>query len=107
MSDSILDLLGIEGDEFRWEDLAACATFDTEWFYDDYESSDDNARSIDEACLRCPVIAACYNKGQSGGEWGVWGGVYWNGSGKPSVNQNSHKTPETWEAIRKAVGEIE
>lgn len=99
---SILDDLGIDPDEFEWQDLALCSQMPTSVFYEDYESSDDSARATDQACLRCPVMKQCFFAG-SDGEHGVWGGVYWNGAGVPDTNKNSHKTEEVWLEIRRRV----
>jgi len=99
---SILDELGIDPEEFIWQDLALCANMPTETFYDLYESSQESAKATDQVCLHCPVIKQCFFA-CANGEHGVWGGVYWNGSGKPDKNKNSHKTDEVWAEIRKKV----
>jgi len=103
---SILDELGIDPDEFKWQDLSLCANLPTEYFYDKYESDREIAKATDQACLTCPVISQCFFAGAQG-ESGVWGGVYWNGSGKPDKNKNSHKTDEVWDMIRRRVEENE
>lgn len=98
MSD-LLHELGLDPDNFEWQDLALCQHMPTSWFYDEYESDVQVARQVDSACLTCPVLRECMEAGQSG-EYGVWGGIYWNGAGKPDKNRNSHKTEETWAAIK-------
>lgn len=103
MSD-LLSELGLDGDDIRWQNLALCQGMNTEWFYDQYEKDSEVARATDEACLRCPVLAQCFLAGQAG-QYGVWGGVFWNGSGKPDKNKNSHKTDDVWEDIYKKVRE--
>lgn len=103
MSD-ILSLLGIDPDEFSWKDLALCAGMDTNLFYDEYESNNDVAKVIDEVCLSCPVMAQCLRNGIENNEWGVHGGVYLV-SGKVDKNRNAHKSKETWDEIRKRIGD--
>jgi len=110
---SLLDELDIDPDDFEWRDLGLCqntavtrkpdGTTD-DMFFDDYESDANVARQVDEMCLHCPVLALCAQAG-SKGETGVWGGIYWNGAGKPDKNRNSHKTPEVWDRIRKRMTE--
>ena len=99
---SILDNLGIDPEDFEWEDLALCAGMDTQVFFDRYESDPESAKAADETCLHCPVMKNCFFKGAQG-QYGCWGGVYWNGSGKPDPNKNSHKTEEVWIEIRRRV----
>jgi hypothetical protein len=99
---SLLDDLGIDPEDFEWQDLALCANMPTELFYDKYESDSETAKATDQACLRCPVMRQCFFAG-SDGEYGTWGGVYWNGAGKPDKNRNSHKTEEVWVEIRRRV----
>lgn len=77
---------------------------DTNLFYDDYESDENVSRMIDEACLSCPVLAQCLQRGVDNSEWGVWGGTYLT-SGKVDKNRNSHKTKETWARIKERIGE--
>lgn len=110
---SLLDELDIDPEDFTWRDLALCKDLSPvkdedgnvlDIFYDGYESSDKIARQTDEMCLHCPVLAECARAGADG-QWGVWGGIYWNGLGKPDRNRNSHKTPEVWDAIRKRMTE--
>jgi hypothetical protein len=96
---SLLDELGIDPEDFTWHDLALCDGMDPELFYSKYESDEEVAKQVDEACLSCPVMKQCGLRGPTG-EHGVWGGIYWNGSGKPDVNRNSHKTPDVWDQIR-------
>ena len=102
MSRSILDLLGLDADEFDWQNLATCAKMDTELFYDRYESSDSIARMVDQICLSCPVMKECLQRGIDGGETGVWGGFYLK-NGKVDEDRNSHKTEETKAQIRERI----
>lgn len=102
MSKNLLSELGVDVEDFTWQHLALCANTDTNIFYEEYESSQETARATDEMCLHCPVMAQCFFRGAQG-EQGVWGGVYWNGSGKPDKNKNSHKTEEIWKRIYKRV----
>ena len=98
----ILDELGLDPEDFEWQDLALCGNMSTSFFYDDYESDKETAIAADQTCLRCPVIKECFFTGAKG-EHGVWGGVYWNGAGTPDKNKNSHKTQEVWLEIRRRV----
>lgn len=95
---SLLEELGIDPEFFNWIDLGLCRKIDTEYFFDKYESSPEIARAVDAMCDSCPVQQECGMAGKNGvngktGEYGVWGGIYWNGSGKPDPNKNSHKEP--------------
>ena len=38
-----------------------------------------------------------------GGQHGLYGGVYFNGAGKPDKNKNSHKTDAVWSEIYRRV----
>lgn len=95
---SLLDELGIDPEEFTWHDLALCQGMDPELFFTKYEADEEVAKQTDQACLSCPVFAECAAAGQDG-QHGVWGAIYWNGSGKPDKNRNAHKTPEVWNEI--------
>lgn len=101
---SLLEELGLDPADFEWHDLALCKGMPFDSFYEDYESDVEVAKAVDEACLSCPVMKECFFKGGEG-EHGVWGGVYWNGSGKPDKNKNAHKTDETWQEIYDRVGQ--
>lgn len=100
MSDA---LAGLDLEALEWQDLALCNGWDHNQFFDDYESSETVARSVDDACLSCPVMKQCLQYAVEHGETGCWGGVYLVG-GKPDKNRNAHKTPEVWEEIRKRIG---
>lgn len=103
MSDA-LSVLGIDLEELEWQDLALCENMPTNWFYDDYESDVQVANTVDEACLSCPVLAQCLQRGTENGEWGVWGGIYLT-SGKPDKNRNSHKSTDVWGQLRERIGD--
>ena len=95
----------------RWEDLASCIGMEVRFFHKDdrsldevpegvdpsenYEDDEEIAKITDQICLSCPVIKQCLDKGQSTGQWGVWGGVYLS-AGKIDKTRNSHKTKEIW-----------
>jgi hypothetical protein len=96
---SILNNLGIEEDNPNWYKLALCLGMDTNLFFDKYESDINIARTVDEACLSCPVIAICYENGINNNDYGVWGGVYLN-SGSIDKVRNSHKTKEVWKRLK-------
>lgn len=98
---TLISLLGIDPDDFIWQDLALCANDEEPThFYEDYEADTEVARQVDEMCLSCPVMAACAKAGMENGEHGVWGGIYWNGSGKPDKARNAHKTDAVWLEIQ-------
>ena len=48
---SILNELGVDPDDFSWEDLALCQGMDVNLFYEKYEADQSIANSIDQACL--------------------------------------------------------
>jgi hypothetical protein len=99
MSD-ILNDLGLDKDDFQWYHLAVCAGMDTNLFYEKYEADVNIAKSIDEACLSCPVIQICYKAGKQDNEHGVWGGIYLN-SGSIDKARNVHKTQNVWKRLKK------
>jgi hypothetical protein len=98
-----LNSLGLEKDNFEWQDLALCLGMDTNLFFDSYESDVNVAKSIDQACMSCPVISICYAAGVKSDNYGVWGGVYLN-SGIPDKSKNSHKTKEISKSIKRLHG---
>lgn len=97
---NILNDLGIDRDDLDWYDLAVCKGIDTNLFYDKYEADSNIAKSIDEACLSCPVSSMCYEAGIDGNEHGVWGGVYLN-AGSIDKARNVHKTQDVWKRLKK------
>lgn len=99
---SLLESYGVDPEEARWQNFAACQNLPTELHYDDYEREPETAKAVDSLCNTCPVQKACFYAGAKG-EYGVWGGVYWNGSGKPDKNKNAHKTPDIWDEIHRKV----
>ena len=99
MSD-ILNDLGIDSEDLDWFHLSVCRGMDTNLFYEKYEADPNIAKSIDEMCLTCPVIAMCYETGSEGNEYGIWGGVYLS-SGSIDKSKNLHKTPEVWKRLKK------
>ena len=96
---NILNNLGIDTEDFDWWHLAICRGMETNLFYDKYEADANIAKSIDEACLSCPVIKMCYQSGIDNSEYGIWGGVYLS-SGEIDKSKNLHKTPEVWKRLR-------
>lgn len=96
---NILNDLGIDTDDFDWWHLGICRGMDTNLFYDKYEADPNVAKSIDEACLSCPVIKMCYKSGIENSEYGVWGGVYMS-SGEIDKSKNLHKTTDIWKKLR-------
>lgn len=106
---SLFDELGLDPEDFEWRHLSLCRSInmetpDDDVFFDRYESDEEAAKATDQICLHCPVISECFFAGAEG-QYGVWGGVYWNGSGKPDKNKNSHKTEDVWDEIRTKVAD--
>lgn len=102
---SLLESLGVDPEEAEWHHFAICQHLPTDLFYDKYETDTEAAKAVDATCLGCPVIRDCFFAGSKNGNYGVWGGVYWNGSGKPDKNKNAHKTPDIWDEIHEKVSE--
>lgn len=100
---NIIQELGLDEDNLKWYQLAACVGADINLFYDNYESDKYIAEQIDEMCLHCPVIKQCFEEGVSNKEKGVWGGAYLD-LGRIDRENNSHKTPETWKRLKKIHG---
>lgn len=96
---NIIEELGLDPDNLRWYQLAACSGTDINMFYDDYESDNHLAAQVDEMCMHCPVIKQCYNEGVSNKERGVWGGIYMD-LGRVDREYNDHKTPEVWKRLK-------
>lgn len=107
---SILDELGIDPDELRWEAMGTCNRMDPNWFFDDSELDDDDnetltysdpvvAQQVDQICLSCPVNLDCLETGLGEKRWGVWGGVYLT-EGSIDGKLNKHKTDEDWKVWR-------
>jgi hypothetical protein len=96
---NILNDLGVDTEDFDWWHLAVCRGMDTNLFYDKYEMDVNIAKSIDDACMSCPVMKMCYQSGVDNSEYGVWGGVYMS-SGEIDKSKNLHKTPEVWKKLR-------
>ena len=95
----ILNSLGLDKNELEWQDIALCLGMDTNLFFDLYETDVNVAKSIDQACISCPVISMCYEYGIESDNYGVWGGVYLT-SGTPDKSKNSHKTKEVIKRIK-------
>lgn len=100
---NIIEQLGLDVDNLKWYQLAACSGSDVNLFYDTYESDSKMATQVDEMCLHCPVISQCYNEGISNKEKGVWGGVYLD-LGRIDRENNKHKSQDTWKRLKKIHG---
>jgi len=100
---NFLDKLGIEKDNIQWQDLALCLGMDTNLFFELYETDVNVAKSIDQACISCPVIEICYKYGRDSDNFGVWGGVYLT-NGVRDKNKNLHKTKEINKILSKKHG---
>lgn len=99
----VIRALGLDLEDISWQDLALCGDMDTNLFYDEYESDEQIATMVDQACLSCPVLQQCLQFGVDNGEWGVWGGIFLT-AGKPDKNRNAHKTPEVWKGLKERIG---
>ena len=102
MSDLISEL-GLDADNLKWYQLAACKNMDINYFYDIYEVDPESARQIDQMCFHCPVVKYCYKEGVENKEKGVWGGVYLN-LGRTDSDYNKHKSADDWKILRKLHG---
>lgn len=99
----LLDELGVDPNNFEWQDLAACKNLDTELLFDKYEKDTFIASNITEVCYTCPVLKACFEAGRDGKEWGLWGGVYRVHHGRLDLSKNN-KTEEEWQLLEKRLG---
>lgn len=101
---NLFEQLGLDPDNFIWEDLASCAGMPTEFYFESYEADRVIAKNVDERCFACPVIQSCAAHAIRNKTEGVWGGIYWNSSGKPDKTKNEHKTEEGWQWLRDKLG---
>jgi WhiB family redox-sensing transcriptional regulator len=95
----VLEILGIDPDDYDWPDFALCKGMDTNLWYDEYEADEAVAKTVDQMCFSCPVMKQCLMYAVENSEWGVWGGCYLV-AGKPEPNKNSHKDKEDWDTVR-------
>lgn len=70
--------------------------------FDKYDNGGASSENADRLCLTCPVIKECFEAG-SRGEHGQWGGIYWNGNGKPDLRSNEHKSDEYLNEVQRLV----
>ena len=85
--------LGIDPEDFVWQDLALCKDMPPEFFAERYEESAHHARAIDQMCELCPVRQQCadYARSLDPKVFGVvYAGIYWTW-GKPDKNKNAGK----------------
>jgi hypothetical protein len=80
---------------YKFNEDSLCLNMDTNLFFDKYEEDKKVAETVDSLCVRCPAQRQCLAYAVSNQEWGVWGGIYFEG-GKISKEFNSHKTKEDW-----------
>lgn len=80
---------------YKFDNDALCLNMDTNLFFDRYEEEKGVAENVDALCIRCPAQRQCLAYAVSNQEWGVWGGIYFEG-GKMSKEFNAHKTKEDW-----------
>jgi hypothetical protein len=102
MSDIIAEM-GLDEEDLKWYQFAACNNMETNWFYDLYETDVHVAKQADTICLHCPVIKTCLKEGIRGREFGVWGGIHLN-LGRVEKSTNAHKTEEVWSSLRELHG---
>ena len=93
-------LSDIVSESMQWMDEAACVGNPEP--FDNYETNRSFAEEVDELCLNCPVIKECFEMG-SKGQYGQWGGIFWNISGKPDLKYNEHKSQEYLDRVRELV----
>jgi len=109
-------LQGVDVKSLEWKTLGLCSSLNPDWFssydgnYDSegkkvvtYENDKVLAKQVDEICLSCPVMVRCYSEGENNKEFGVWGGIFWDGLGKRDIKHNKHKTDEVWERIEQRI----
>ena len=85
-----------------WRDMFKAVTGFAERYGSASFASREAAEKADDMCLNCPVIGECFVAG-SNGNWGQWGGIFWNGSGKPDLKANAHKTEEYLKEVEQLV----
>jgi len=100
---NILNDLGLDENNFEWQNLAVCSGMEVNLFFDKYEIDINIAKGIDEACLSCPVSKICYETGVENNEYGVWGGIYLS-AGTMDKSKNLHKTKSIWNRLKRKNG---
>lgn len=93
----------LDNEDFHWMQLGSCYQFgvtspEDDYWFDQYEKSEEVAKNVDDMCLTCPVIKFCAEYGNEQKLDGVWGGVYLQ-NGKVAAPKNRHKTEKTWETL--------
>lgn len=104
ISDTVISQLGLDLSSLEWQKLSLCSGVPPRLFYEDYEKDAENAKQVDALCLSCPVMKQCAEAGADG-EHGVWGAIFWDGSGKPDKSKNKHKTELVWQEIRTKISD--
>lgn len=84
----------------KWMDEASCIGNPEP--FDKYDQGGIFAEEADLLCLNCPVIKECFETG-SKGQYGQWGGIYWNGNGKPDLRANEHKSSDFLDQVERKV----
>jgi hypothetical protein len=102
---NLFEELGIDPNNFTWEQLAACNNMDeyVNWFFDDYEQDEIYAANASQICYHCPVIRACHEWAIDNKAEGLHGGVYFS-NGKIDANRNKNKTPAEWKNLEELIG---
>lgn len=99
----LVEQLGLDPEEFQWQDLALCSTTtgtDTELFFSEFESDPVIQKQVRDMCAVCPVRQMCFLDGVQNKEYGVRGGYYLE-NGKLSANYND---PDEVERINNELG---
>lgn len=99
----IIEQMGLDHDNLKWYQIAACNSMDINWFYDNYETDIYTAKQVDNVCMHCPVAKKCLQEGIKNKEYGVWGGIYLH-LGRIDKSSNSHKEPEVWKKLSRIHG---
>ena len=103
---SLFEELGLDPDNFTWEQLAGCNNMDSQinWFFDDYEQDPIIAKNATQICYNCPVVKACFEWATEAKAEGLHGGVYMV-NGKVDRARNKNKTKGEWEWLEKQLGQ--
>lgn len=90
--------------DFHWMQLGNCYQFgvtgpEDDYWFEQYEASDEVAKNVDAMCVACPMLEVCYEYGVNNKLDGVWGGIFLV-NGKEAPPKNRHKSDDTWRTIR-------
>lgn len=105
---SLFDRLGLDPNDFSWEDFAACNNMAEDfinWFFDDFEQDVIVAANASEICYHCPVISSCFAWAEENKAEGLHGGAYFTNGSVDRV-KNKYKTEEEWKRLEKLIGRV-